>query len=179
MAELLIAVAIGALALAAVFSGVITMQRCLQAGEEFAADKREQTRVSDYLAMDLRRSLTVTPGNGLDVLLTLTLPDYYDEAGNPVTPTITKYVASYGTAPVTVVYRKTGTTITREEDGGTPVVIATNVQDFQCPPAERVGNLVKTKITFLPHFKLSGSPGDAERQASTIHNLIRLRNIPK
>jgi len=179
IAEALIAVVIGGLALAAMFSGVMTLQRCLASGEEFAADKREQTRVSDYLAMDLRRAVTATPGDGLsNVILTLTIPDYYDNAGKPVTPSITKYTASYGAGTVQVVYRKLGTTITREEDGEAPVVIAKNVEDFQCPPQEKIGSkMMKTKVTFLPHFKRNAASGDAERQATTVYNLVKLRNI--
>ena len=179
IAEAVIAVAVGGLALAAMFSGAMTLQRCLIAGEEFAADKREQTRVSDYLAMDLRRATAATPGDGVNgVILTLSIPDYYDNAGNPVTPAITKYTASYGAGTVQVVYRKTGTTITREEDGEAPVVIAKNVEDFQCPAPEKIGAKgMKTKVTFLPHFQRSGTSGDAQRQASTIYNWVKMRNL--
>jgi hypothetical protein len=178
----MIAAAVGALAMAAAFSGAVTIQRTLVASEEFAADKSEQTRLSDYLALDLRRAISFTEGTG-EILLTITMPDYYDDAGNPITPKVTKtadytYVSGYGPTPVTVVYRKYKTTITRTEDAGPPLVIATNVEDFEFDPEPVPGeNYVHTRISFLPSFA-KGTPSAATRAATTVHNTIRLRNHP-
>src|SRR5690349_8658014 len=89
LTELMIAVAVGVLALSAAFSAAITVHRCWTASEKFAADKREQSRLNDYLAMDLRRARSITGANG-NVILTVTIPDYFDADGNPVTPTLVK-----------------------------------------------------------------------------------------
>jgi prepilin-type N-terminal cleavage/methylation domain-containing protein len=177
--ELMIAMAIGVMALTAAFSAALTMQRCLAASEEFAADKTEQTRLSDFLALDLRRALTVTGASGTTIL-TLTIPNYYDSAGNPVTPTIQKTpqgaIATYGT-PVTVVYRKFGSTISRTVGSGAPMVIATNVGDFECN-VDGIGtnSYVETRVTFLPSFQRNGTPGASARTATTVYNTVQLRN---
>ena len=181
LAELMIAIAVGALALSAAFSAAITVQRCFVASEEFAADKREQSRLNDYLAMDLRRARSVSGPSG-NVLLTVTIPDYFDDSGNVVTPTIFKapdkqYVATYGTASVPIVYRKFGTTITRTVGSGTPVVIAEGVEDFECA-FDGIGTreYIDTRISFQPHLQRSGTPSAAAKGATTVYNTIRLRN---
>lgn len=181
VAELMIALAVGALALAAAVSAAVSMQRCIVAGEEFAADKTEQTRLSDYLALDLRRAITVKGPVGLD-LLTVTIPNFYDADGEPRTPNIVKmpdltYVAQYDPASVTVVYRKVNSTITRTEGTGDPVVIADNVQDFDCAfDGIGVDKFVRTRISFVPSFQ-RGTPSAATKAATTLHNTIRLRNF--
>jgi type II secretory pathway component PulJ len=181
LTELMISAAIGVLAIAAAFSGAISLQRCLIAGEEFGADKTEQTRLSDYLARDLRRAQTIQGPVG-NVILTLTLPGYYDADGNPITPKVVKtadstYAATYDPTPVTVVYRKFNSTITRTENANTPVVIATNVADFECP-VDNIGadKFVHTRITFAPSFQHKGTSTTAGRTATTVYNTIHLRN---
>lgn len=179
----MIAVAIGVLAMAAAFSGAITIQRCLVASEEFAADKCEQTRLSDYLALDLRRAISVTGLDG-NILATITIPRFYDADGNPITPEVTKtpefkFVASYGATPVKVVYRKFKSTVTRTEDEGEPLVIATNVEDFELA-IDGIGaeKFVETRISFLPSFGRKGTVSAETRAATTVYNTIRLRNKP-
>ena len=181
LAEVMIASAIGVLALAAAFSAAITVQRCFSASEEFAADKREQSRLNDYLAMDLRRARTVSGPNG-NVLLTVTIPDYFDDSGNVVTPTIFKapdkqYVATYGSTSLTVTYRKYGGTITRTVGSNSPVVIAEGVEDFECA-FDGIGTreFIDTRISFQPHLQRSGAPSTAAKAATTIYNTVRLRN---
>ena len=180
VAELMISLAVGALALVAAVSAAVSMQRCVVAGEEFAADKTEQTRLSDYLALDLRRAITVQGPVGND-LLTVTIPNFYEASGDPRTPTIVKmpdltYVAQYDANPVTVVYSKDNATITRKEGNGTPVVIAQNVADFECA-IDGIGldKFVRTRISFVPSFQ-RGTPSAATKAATTLHNTIRLRN---
>ena len=180
LTELMVALGIGVLALAAAFSAAITVQRCWVASEEFAADKREQSRLNDYLALDLRRALSISGASG-NVLFTVTIPDYFDDLGNVVTPTLVKtpekvIVATYG-PPLTVVYRKFGSTITRTVGNGTPMVIAEGVADFECA-IERVGlsDLVQTRVSFQPGLQRSGTASAATKTATTVYNTIRLRN---
>jgi hypothetical protein len=117
----------------------------------------------------------VTAGPGADPVLTVQIPDYYDELGQPRTPTITKYTASYGDAthPVNVVYRKLGNSIYRQEDGKPMQPIAVNVADFQLS-IEDLGKVVKTQISFAPRFQRT--PTSAARTASTVFNTTLLRN---
>ena len=173
--ELLVSASIGALALAAVLSGAIAMQRCFVGVEDFALAKTDQARLSDFIALDLRRALTVTAGSDNTTIMTVQIPDYYDASGQPGTPTITKYVANYGdpAKPVTVVYRKSGTSIFRQENNGTPQEIAANVEDFQLT-VQDLGKVVKTQVTFAPRFQRAATA--AGRTATTVFSTTLLRN---
>jgi len=176
--EILVASSLGAIAMAALYSGVIGIQRCFVGAEDYALAKADQARLSDYLALDLRRALIVTAGTDGQTLLTLQIPDYYDDQGLPRTPTITKYTANYGDAahPVTVVYRKVGSSIYRQENSDPADAIAVNVADFQLV-IEDLGKVVKTQITFVPRFQRT--PTSAGRTASTVFNTTLLRNTRK
>src|SRR5687768_13587907 len=126
--EIMIGAAIGAMALAAVLSGSVAIQKCFVAAEDFATGKTDQARLLDYLALDLRRAHTVNiPPPGGEVIMTVKIPDYYDAAGQPRTPTITNYVVNYGdpAQPVTIVYRKIGASIFRQENAKPAREIAT------------------------------------------------------
>jgi hypothetical protein len=174
--EILVASSVGLIAIAALYSGVVSIQRCFLGAEDYALAKADQARLSDYLALDLRRALTVTVGAGADPLLTVKIPDYYDEQGLPRTPTIAKYTASYGDAahPVSVVYRKIGSSIYRQENDEPMQPIAVNVADFQLS-IEDLGKVVKTQVSFVPRFQRT--PMAATRTASTIFNTTLLRNV--
>jgi hypothetical protein len=174
--ELLIAAVVGGFALAATFSGAISIQRCFAAGQEYAEDKKNQSRLSDFLSLDLRRALSVTPGTG-DILLTVTIPDFYDEDGNPKMPTIVKYVAQYGdpTKPVTITYEKIGTSIFRREGTADPVEIATNVTDFKLE-VEDLEKCVKTRVTFAPHFSRANADNNTPHPGTALYNTTYLRN---
>lgn len=175
--ETLIASTIGAVALAAVASGSISMQRCAAAAEDFAIAKTDQARLSDYMALDLRRALRLTAGTDGVTIMTLQIPDYYDADGQPRTATITNYEAHYGNpaAPVTVVYRKVGSWISRQQGNGTALRIAENVEDFQVS-VQDLGKVVKTEVTFLPRFSRSTA---AARKATAVFATTLLRNKRK
>jgi hypothetical protein len=137
--------------------------------------KCEQSRFSDYMALDLRRALSVTPGADGVTIMTLTIPDYYDSTGQARTPTIIKYVASYGdpTKPVTIVYTKTGSSVFRQVGTAAPVEIAAGVDSFQVS-LQDLGKVVKTQVTFTPQFRQT--PTAATRAATTLYSSILLRN---
>jgi prepilin-type N-terminal cleavage/methylation domain-containing protein len=174
--EILVALVISGFALAAVFSGAISIQRCFIAGQEFAEDKKNQSRLSDFLSLDLRRALTVTRGTG-NILLTVTIPDFYDEFGKPRMPTIVKYVAQYGdpTKPVTITYERSGSSIYRREGTAPAVEIATGVADFNLD-VEDLEKCVKTHVTFTPHFNRANTDSTAAHAGTALHNTIYLRN---
>lgn len=175
LVELLIATAAAGLLMSAVFSGAMSMQRCFVAAEDFALAKTDQARLSDFLALDLRRALAVTAGTDGRTILTLQMPDYYDAAGRPRTPTITRYVANYGdpARPVTVVYRKIASSICRQEDAGVQREIAANVEDFHLS-VEDLGKVVKTQVSFIPRFRRTMTL--APREATTVFSTTLLRN---
>src|SRR4051812_48926208 len=91
--EMLIASAISIVISGAALASFITVQKAIKASEAYSKAKTDEIRLTDYMARDLRRCLTVTAsevgadGNG--TILQLTIPDYYDASGNPRTPIIT------------------------------------------------------------------------------------------
>ena len=178
LVEVLVAVVIGGFALAAVFSGAISIQRCFIAGQEFAEDKKNQSRLSDFLSLDLRRALSVTPGTG-NTLLTVTIPDFYDASGEPRMPTIVKYVAQYGdpTKPVTITYEQNGSSIYRREGTDPAVEIATNVADFKLEVEDdQAKKCVRTHVTFAPHFSRANAGSTTADATTALHSTIYLRN---
>ena len=174
LVELMITTAVCSLILSALVSAAVAIQRCYAAGDDYATAKCDQMRLSDYLALDLRRALTVTPGTDGTTLLVLNIPDYYDANGQPVTPTLTKDVVNYnGSSMKTVVYTKNGSSIYRQEGTGARTEIAANVTDFQVS-VQDLNKVVKTQITFAPQFSRK-STQDA-RTATTVFNTTLLRN---
>lgn len=173
--EVLVAATLGSLAMAAVISGAMAIQRCFVAAEDFARGKADQTRLSDFLALDLRRAIAVTPGTDGITLLTIKIPDYYDNSGTPRTPTIVNYVASYGdpAQPVTVVYKKINGSIYRGENNAVQKEIAANVEDFQLS-VQDLGKVVKAQVTFLPVFRRKTNIDS--RAATTVFSTTLLRN---
>jgi prepilin-type N-terminal cleavage/methylation domain-containing protein len=175
LVELMVASGIGLVVAAILFSGVIGAQRCFSAASASAMAKCEQSRFSDFMSLDLRRALSVTPGTDGVTIMTLTIPDYYDTTGQPRTPTIVKYVATYGdpTKPVTIIYTKSGSSVFRKVGAAAPVEIAAGVDSFQVS-LQDLGKVVKTQVTFTPQFRQT--PTAATRAATTLYSSILLRN---
>jgi prepilin-type N-terminal cleavage/methylation domain-containing protein len=175
LVEVMVAGAIGAVVTAILFSGIVSAQRCFAATTASATAKCEQARFSDYMSLDLRRALTVVTGTDGVTILTVTIPDYYDAAGVPRSPTITKYVASYGdpTKPVTIVYTKKGSSVFRQVGAKPPVEIAAGVESLQVAVAAS-GKVAKTQVNFVPQFSKSSTA--AKRAANTLYSTILLRS---
>jgi type II secretory pathway component PulJ len=173
--ETIIATAIAGVIIGAFLVSATSLQRSFTATQAYSASKRDQMRLTDYLALDLRRALTVQASATGSTILTVKVPDYYDANGNPRTPTINKLVADYGNpnAPVTVVYLKEGSSVYRREGNQAMTEIASNVEDFQIT-IEDLNKVVKTHINFVPKFQPSA--GAAARENTTLHNTIWLRN---
>jgi hypothetical protein len=178
LVEAMMSTAIGGFVFAALFTGSLTMQRCFSAVQDYAFATTDQARLSDYLALDLRRALSLTLGTDGTTILTLKMPQYYGDDGLPRTPTIIKYQASYGAldSRVTVVYKKVGNTIVRQEDAKPAVEVAVNVQDFEMK-LEDLGKVVKTQITFVPQFQRK-LPTSA-RPETAVFSTTLLRNQRK
>ncbi len=168
--ELLISTAISSLILGALFTAAATMQRSFVANDDYATSKCDQMRLTDYLAMDLRRALTVTPGTGSTVV-TITIPDFYG-GGMPV---ISGTTVNYGnpSTPVTVSYTKAGSSIFRQENAGAKTEIANNVNGFVVT-IQDLDKVVKTQITFAPKYRFLQT-ADA-RTATSVYNTTLLRN---
>lgn len=162
--------------------GFTSLERCFAATTDFATNHSDEMRISDYLALDLRRALSVQSTQN-DT--TIFIPRYYDDAGAPQTPTLDgKGGVIYGTAgnSVRVRYYLSGGTIYREQANWPLVIspisstipVAEDVKDFIFVVTD-LGKVVTTKITFNPTFRLDGATA-AATAATAFYNTTLLRN---
>src|SRR5262249_2563933 len=147
--ELLIALSIFSAISLALLMGFVSLERNFAATTDFATNHTDAMRISDYLALDLRRALTVvsTQNNA-----TITIPSYYDNQGNPQTPQLDgEGGIYYGTdgSFITIQYYLSNGTIYRQQDNAAAVAIAQNVSDFVFTLTD-LGKVVTTRITFSP-----------------------------
>lgn len=154
--------------------GFVSLERNFAATTDFATNHADEARISDYLALDLRRALSVQAAQN-DT--TITIPTYYDASGNPQMPTLNGAGGVfYGTSgsSVSIRYYLVGTAIYRRVDSQTPTVIAENVKDFLFDVTD-AGKVVTTRITFNPTFAARGASAGATA-ATAFYNTTLLRN---
>jgi type II secretory pathway component PulJ len=154
--------------------GFTALERNYTASSDFALNHADQMRISDYLALDLRRALSLNAGRN-DT--TIYIPSYYDANGNPQTPTLDgNGGVFYGAAGSSVMihYYLSGGTIYRQQDNGRPIPLAVNVQDFTFNVTDQ-GKVVTTQITFNPTFTSGRASADATA-ATAFYNITLLRN---
>ncbi len=173
LSETLISMSIAVVLIGIGIVGSIAIQRSFDASIRYANSQSEQVRVLDYMAMDLRRALSVSGGG---TALRLTIPDYYDATGNPRTPTIVNGTATYGNAASVPVIRYflEGSQFMREVNGA-KTVIAENVQDFRFD-FQDFNQVIEIAVTFVPTFRVNGNR-DAARDGTraVIRTLLRNR----
>lgn len=88
LSEMLVAVSIGAVALAATMAASVGLQKSLNAVDNYFTAHAQQIRIVDYLSRDARRSYAVT-STGSPQTVTCTTPEYLDSSGARRTPKIT------------------------------------------------------------------------------------------
>ena len=88
LSEMLVAVAIGGVALAATMAASVGLQKSLNAVDNYFTAHTQQIRIVDYLSRDARRSYIVT-STGSPQTVTCTTPEYLDSTGARRTPKIT------------------------------------------------------------------------------------------
>jgi len=163
---------------ASLLMGFVSLKRNYAATTDFAINHADQMRISDYMAMDFRRAVKVDPPSRNDV--SIYIPTYYDDstpAHNPLTPALDgKGGVYYGVqnASIKVRYYLSGAVIYRQEDLGTPVALATDVQDFVFDTTD-LGKVIKTSITFKPTFRSQGASAQVVA-ATAFYNTTLLRN---
>ena len=154
--------------------GFLALERNYAATTDFSVNHADEMRISDYMALDLRRALAVTAAQNDTTIL---IPSYYDAEGNPRTPVLDgKGGVYYGASDssVRIHYYLSSGTIYRQQDAGRPVPLAENVHDFIFNVTDE-GKVVKTRITFNPTFR-SGPPSDLATTATAFYNTTLLRN---
>ena len=72
----------------ALIMGFVSLERNFAATADFATNHTDAVRISDYLALDLRRALSITSAQNNT---TIKIPAYYDASGAPPTPPLEKW----------------------------------------------------------------------------------------
>ena len=153
--ETLVSSAVFAITSACLMAGVVALLRSFDGSTNYAQKHASEIRISDYLALDLRRAQSVIiSGSGSAMKIALNIPNFYsyDAAAEPHIahrlPTITGSGVFYrdlSAAPavdaVKVEYSLQQGNLVRTQTGGMPsgaplisatsMVVAANVQDFQ------------------------------------------------
>ena len=175
LSEVMVSTAIFAAVGAGLLMGFTSLERNFSATTDFATNHADEMRISDYLALDLRRALSV---QGARNDTTIHIPSYYDGGGVPLTPTLDGkggvYYGAASTSFVSIRYYLSGGTIYRQQDAQTPITVAENVKDFIFDVTD-LGKVVTTKITFSPTFR-SGGASTSGIAATAFYNTTLLRN---
>ena len=180
LAEMMISMVIFSVICMGLLMGMVSLERNFVATTDFATNHADAIRISDYLALDLRRALTVeaTQNN-----TTITVPSYYDTDGTPRTPALNGSGGVYygsSTSSVGIHYFLLAGTIYRQEGTNPALAIAENVRDFIFDVTD-AGKVVTTRITFNSTFTRAGaSAADlgvaGTSPATAIYNTTLLRN---
>jgi type II secretory pathway component PulJ len=154
--------------------GFIALERNYAATTDFATNHADQMRISDYLALDLRRALSLQAAHN-DT--TIWIPQFYGNDGLPQTPMLDGagdvYYGAAGSR-VQIHYYLSGGTIYRQLGTAAPTPLAVNVQDFMFDVTD-AGKVVSTRITFNPTFRAGVASADATA-ATAFYNTTLLRN---
>lgn len=171
LVELLISMSVTTLILGALVVGSIALQRSAMGGADYAMNVNDQTRICDYIALDMRRAYSVSTDG---TTVTLTIPKMYNADGTKNAPHITQVLgwpASYkkhhhhkhkneivgevvdygtGTTTQTIKYYRSGSVFIREVDGAQKT-IANNVADFSLTVSD-IDETSYMQLTFNPLF---------------------------
>jgi prepilin-type N-terminal cleavage/methylation domain-containing protein len=198
LAEIMVSMAAFSMVSAALLLASTSLRRNASAVSDYSSDHADQMRLSDYIAMDLRRSISVgtlsTPNN-----VSMVIPEYMPTPAPGPTPQPTPYApqldgqggvyysaltkpsgtllsAWLSNCTVTVSYYLQGETIYRVEGSAPPIPLADKVKDFVFTASSADNNkVIETTITFEPRFKSSGASADAIA-STTFRNRTLLRN---
>ena len=173
LSELIVASSIFCSISLGLLMGFTALERNYAATTDFTQNHADEMRISDYMAMDLRRATAVQEAENNT---TIYIPAYYDPSGNPQTPTLDgKGGVYYGNgSSVTVRYYLMAGTIYRQQDNAAPTPLALSVKDFVFDVTDS-GKVVTTRITFNPTFNSSGASANATT-ATAFYNTTLLRN---
>ena len=133
--------------------GFIALERNYTATSDFAMNHADQMRISDYLALDLRRALSLKAARN-DT--TIYIPKYYERLAIHRLQRWTEGGVYYGAAgsslPSTITCPAAQSSATKWRH---PRSLAVNVQDFVFDVTD-AGKVVSTRITFNPTFGRAG-----------------------
>jgi type II secretory pathway component PulJ len=154
--------------------GFTSLERSYTATTIYTINHADQLRISDYLAVDLRRAVAVQAAQNDTSIY---IPSYYDSTGAAQIPTLdgtgSVYYGTKGSS-VKIRYYLSGSSIYRQQGNDPAVVLAENVQGFIFNVTD-IGKVVKTKITFNPRFTSAGASATATA-STAFYNTTLLRN---
>lgn len=181
LTEMMISIVVFSTISMGLLMGFVSLERNFAATTDFATNHADAIRISDYLALDLRRALAVQAAQN-DT--TIWIPSYYDPNGVPQMPTLDGnggvFYGSSASSSVTVRYYLLNSTIYREQGAAPTVAIAENVRDFVFDVTDS-GKVVTTRITFNTIFTSAGATNaglgaPATNTATAVYNTTLLRN---
>ena len=191
LGEMLVAVAVSSIVLAAAIASSVSLQKSFNAVDNYFATTIQQVRIIDYLSRDVNRGFSVTTSVDLQTV-TVNLPNYIIQAGDPEavgnssligtprSPTVS-YASgaaqiNYGTSTSTVVYSVNNSTIQRTENGAVTTIASSTDQLVPQSTDVELANTeyTNTAVTFMPIFTMSGSP--AARTGTSLFSTAYLRN---
>lgn len=190
LAEILFSMAAFSMVSLGLLMAGTSLRRNASAVADYSSDHAAQMRISDSIAMDLRRSLSVTLSvpNNISIVIPQYMPTPIPSPSPTSTPTPTPYAPqlngsggvyygqSLANSTVTISYYLQSGSIYRLEGTASPVILADNAADFVfTPSAADNGKVIETTITFRPNFKSSGASADAIA-GTTFRNRTLLRN---
>ena len=191
LSEMLVAVSISLIVLAAAVASSISLQKSFSAVDNYFATHMQQVRIVDYLSRDVNRGLSVTTSVDLQTL-TVNVPNYIIQAGdseavgNPsligtprtptVDPTSSGLQINYGGSTSTVVYSLSNSSILRTENGAVTTIASSTDQLIPQTTDVELANTeyTSTAVTFMPTFTMAGSP--AARAGTSLYGTAYLRN---
>jgi hypothetical protein len=180
LVEVLVTSASSSILLASLILGGVALQRSFAAVEGYSMAGGDQLRVSDYIAMDVRRALTASVDD-TNKVLTITIPNYYDanndnpkwSNAHPMAPSFAATGAvQYAAGVTTIQYYKLASNFVRSVNG-TANIIARNVSSFTVNPQD-LSSSVSCSITFAPRFTYLPGPGPIA--GTTVYSNTFLRN---
>lgn len=191
LSEMLIAVSISLIVLAAAVASSVSLQKSFSAVDNYFASHMQQVRIIDYLNRDVNRGLIVTTSVDLQTV-TINVPNYIIRAGDseavtnasligtPRSPTVA-YTSSgsqinYGTSTSTVVYSIDNSSILRTENGAVTTIASSTDQLIPQTTDVELANTeyANVAVTFMPIFTMAGSP--AARTGTSLFGTAYLRN---
>src|SRR6476620_4721865 len=191
LSELLVAVSVSLIVLAAAVASSVSLQKSFNAIDNYFATHIQQVRIIDYLSRDVNRGFSVTTSVDLQTV-TVNVPNYIIQAGDPEavgnssligtprSPTVS-YTSgaaqiNYGASTSTVVYSVSNSSILRTENGTITTIASSTDQLLPQTTDVELANTeyVSSAVTFMPIFTMSGSP--AARTGTSLYSTAYLRN---
>ena len=184
LSELLVAVAIGGVALAATMAASVGLQKSLNAVDNYFTAHAQQIRIVDYLSRDVKRSYIVTSTSSPQTV-TCMIPNYIiqsgdsdyngSNAGTRRTPTIIKsanngIIVDYGTRTVSdAVTTSASATLTSASAAFTASDVGKSIAGTGIPPGTTIQSYISaTTVTMSSSATATATGLEAVIGASTV-----------